>query len=121
MPSIAPSYRLETYQDQRVWLDTLLKRLNQKYWQQVSWISSEGSDVLPPINDMLNGWIHVYARSGANEGHIVSVDWVKQPTRRIDPVRVVPIVTIKTESGLEHALEIANWITRAIYSFKEVT
>ncbi len=121
MPTMTPSYRLEAYKTSQEWYDALLKRINQKYRQQVYWISSEGSDVLPPINTMFDGWLYAYARPGANEAHIVGIDWIQRPKRRNDPHVVVPLITIKTESGLDHALEIANWITRAIYSFQEIT
>ncbi len=121
MPATAATYRLDNFKTSLEWYDALLKRINQKYKQQVYWISSEGGDVLPPINSMLDGWLHVYARPGNNEAHVVCMDWVKEPRSRTDTYTVVRLLTIKTESGLTHAIEMANWITLANYSMKEIT
>jgi hypothetical protein len=120
MPAIAATYRLDNFKTSQEWYDALLKRINQKYLQQVYWITGT-EESLPPINTLLEGWMAVYARPGNNEADVVCMDWIKQPQHRTEPHKVMRLLTIKTESGLAHAIEMANWITLANYSMKEIT
>ena len=108
------------------WITALLKRLRQKFGRQVYWIKCDydGSESgkaeahadLPSMDDLIvKGWDQVYVRPGNNEGHVVIMEWVRHRSRPGDPHQIVRLLTVKTESGLEHALEIANWLTLAVY------
>lgn len=106
------------------WIKALLKRLRQKYEQQVYWINSayDGSDRYDSLNDLpdrdtliMKGWLKVYVRPGNNEAHVVIVEWERHKHRPTDPHDMRRLLTIKDDSGLEHALEIAAWLTMAVY------
>ena len=120
-PPNPKGFRLETFQTSPEWLDALVNRVTQKYSKQTYWIKCIDEREVPPLNTLLNGWIAVYARPGANEADVVCMDWIKEATNRRESNTILRLLTIKTESGLDHALEIAAWITRANYSFKETT
>lgn len=108
------------------WITALMKRLRQKYGKQVYWIKcdydgSESGETgaltdLPSQDDLImKGWLHVYARPGNNEAHVVIMEWVRHRGRPSDPHQVVRLLTVKDDQGLDHALEIANWLTLAVY------
>ncbi len=113
-------YCLDSFKTSPEWLDAIVGRISQKYKQQTYWIKCIDERDLLPINTLLNGWICTYARPGNNEAHVVCMDWIKQPTNARQSMEVLRLLTIKTEKGMGHALEIANWITMANYSFQGI-
>lgn len=105
------------------WITALMKRLRQKYEQQVYWIKCEydGSEsgALADLPDrdtlILKGWLKVYVRPGNNEAHVVIMEWERHKFRPTDPHDMRRLLTIKDDHGFEHALDIARWLTLAVY------
>lgn len=108
--------QLEAHTNAMAWHADLCAALEKAYGKSVYWINTETK--LPPRDTLFNGWFHAYARPGNNEAHVCCLDWVAHPKRdqRDDSVTVLRMLTVKTESGLDHALEIAAWLTRATYA-----
>jgi hypothetical protein len=106
------------------WITALTKRMRQKYGQQVYWISCDFDSShhrprpikLPSRDELIcKGWFKVYVRPGNNEAHFVIMEWERHRTRPGDPHQTIELVIIKDDRGIEHALDIARWLTLALY------
>ncbi len=108
------------------WITALMKRLRQKYGNQTYWIKSDydGREAgesnipndLPDRNTIIcKGWLKVYVRPGNNEAHVIIMDWEQHKNRPTDPHVTRRLLTIKDDKGMEHALDLARWLTLAVY------